>query len=107
MLGLLMKALRRYLKNSLRFIRGNFFIPDARKGWNKHAYRKAAELVSKNNYDAVIVTSPPHSSQLIGLKLKKNFDIKWIADLRDPWTDIYYYDKNVPHQVGKEKGPQL
>jgi len=73
------------------FIRGNFFIPDPRKGWNKQAYQKAQELLGKYNIKTVITTSPPHSTQLIGLKLKKKFNMNWIADFRDPWTDIYYY----------------
>lgn len=78
----------------LRFIRGNFFIPDPRRGWNGYAFRKACEIISKEEIDHVITTSPPHSTQLIGLKLKKRFpQLRWMADLRDPWTDIYYYKK--------------
>lgn len=80
----------------LRFIRGNFFIPDARVGWNKYAYKKAKEIISEYKIDTVITTSPPHSTQLIGLKLKKKLNINWIADFRDPWTDIYYY-KDLLH----------
>lgn len=80
----------------LRFIRGNFFIPDARVGWNKYAFRKAKELISEHSMDTVVTTSPPHSTQLIGLKLKKKLGIYWIADFRDPWTDIYYY-KDLLH----------
>lgn len=80
-----------------RFVRGNFFIPDPRRGWNKFAFRKASELIEKENIRHIITTSPPHSSQLIGLKLKKRFPgIRWIADLRDPWTNIYYYNKFYP-----------
>lgn len=75
----------------LRFIRGNLFIPDARTGWVKFAVRRASDIISKEKIDTVFITSPPHSSQLIGLRLKKKFNIRWIADLRDPWTDIYYY----------------
>ena len=78
------------LKKIARFIRGNFFIPDPRKGWNKYAYKKALEIIKNNNIDTIITTSPPHSTQLIGLKLKKKTNIKWIADIRDPWTEIYY-----------------
>jgi len=81
------------LQNIMRFIRGNFFIPDPRKGWNKYAYEAAVELINKEKIVAVITTSPPHSTQLIGLKIKSNFNIPWIADLRDPWTDIYFYKK--------------
>jgi len=76
----------------LRFVRGNFFIPDPRRGWNKYAFRKACELIESENIKHIITTSPPHSTQLVGMKLKKRYPgIRWIADLRDPWTDIYYY----------------
>lgn len=83
-------------KKVSRFIRGNFFIPDARIGWNSFAYEQAKKIIEKYNIKTVITSSPPHSTQLIGLKLKKNFGIHWIADLRDPWTDIYYY-KSMYH----------
>ena len=76
-----------------KFVRGNLFIPDARVGWNKHALKKAAELLQNGAYKAIITTSPPHSTQLIGLKLKKKYNLPWIADLRDPWTNIHYYDQ--------------
>lgn len=80
-----------------RFVRGNFFIPDPRRGWNRYAYRKACELIRRQNITHVITTSPPHSTQLIGLRLKRRFPkIKWVADMRDPWTDIYYYDLFKP-----------
>ena len=51
----------------------------------------------------VITTSPPHSTQLIGLKLKETLNIKWIADLRDPWTDIYYYKSMLHTKWAKRK----
>jgi glycosyltransferase involved in cell wall biosynthesis len=86
----------------MRFIRGNFFIPDPRRGWNNYAFRKACEIIKNEGIKYIITTSPPHSTQLIGLKLKKKFpDIKWIADLRDPWTDIYYYDQFYPTFISK------
>ena len=86
----------------LRFIRGNFFIPDPRKGWNKFAYKKACEIITTEGIEHVITTSPPHSTQLIGLKIKKRYPaIKWIADLRDPWTDIYYYDQFYPSFISR------
>ncbi|MCX6326498.1 MAG: hypothetical protein NT144_07600 [Bacteroidia bacterium] len=86
----------------LRFIRGNFFIPDPRKGWNKYAFKKACEIIVNEGIKHIITTSPPHSTQLIGLKLKKKYpDIKWVADLRDPWTDIYYYNQFYPTFISK------
>lgn len=76
-----------------RFVRGNFFIPDARRGWVKYAYREACRIIENEKIDTVLITSPPHSAQLVGLLLRKKYKLKWIADFRDPWTDIYYYDE--------------
>ncbi|NSW94486.1 MAG: glycosyltransferase family 4 protein [Bacteroidales bacterium] len=85
-----------------RFIRGNLFIPDPRIGWNKFAFKKACEIVKEEKINIVITTSPPHSTQLTGLKLKKRLpELTWIADLRDPWTDIYYYKLFYPTPVAK------
>jgi len=81
------------LQKILRFIRGNFFLPDARRGWNHYAFKAGLKAIEEYKIDIVITTSPPHSTQLTGLKLKRKKGIKWIADLRDPWTDIYYTDK--------------
>ncbi len=80
-----------FLQKFSRFIRGNVFLPDPRRGWNKYAFKEACKLIESEHIDAVVTTSPPHSTQLIGLKLKRKYpNIKWIADLRDPWTDIYF-----------------
>lgn len=79
-----------------RFIRGNFFYPDPRRGWKKFALPKALEIIQKENVEVVITTGPPHSTHLIGLEIKKQTGIKWLADFRDPWTDIYYYQDFYP-----------
>jgi len=76
-----------------RFIRGNFFIPDSRIGWKKYAVRKAKELILKYDIKHIVTTGPPHSAHLIGLALKQKMNVKWIADFRDPWTDIFFYDQ--------------
>jgi len=90
------------IQKLFKFLRGNLFIPDARVGWNKHALRKCAELLKTEQFDAVITSSPPHSTQLIGMELQKKYGLRWIADLRDPWTDIYYY-KDLNHTLLAKK----
>ena len=72
------------------FIRGNFFIPDARKGWNTYAKMEAEKLIRQQGFQKLITTGPPHSTHLVGLQLKTQFGIQWWADFRDPWTDIFY-----------------
>lgn len=86
-----------------RFLRGNFFIPDARRGWNRFAYERALKIIKDGSIDAVVTTGPPHSTHLIGLKLKKNEGIKWLADLRDPWTDIYYNEQMIRTEWAKRQ----
>ncbi len=102
------------LKKIAAFLRGNFFIPDARVGWVPFAFKKALEVIEKENIKKVITTGPPHSTHLVGLKLKKSKEITWIVDFRDPWTDIFYLkemnrfsfaqkkDKNLEREVLKK-----
>jgi len=74
------------------WIRGNFLIPDPRRFWIKPSVRYLTEYLQKNPVDMIITTGPPHSMHFIGLGLKKRFpEIPWIADFRDPWTNIYFY----------------
>jgi glycosyltransferase involved in cell wall biosynthesis len=82
------------IQKFIRLIRSHVFIPDPRKGWNRFAIKKASELIREENIPTIITTSPPHSTQLIGRKLKNLFpSINWIADFRDPWMDIFYFDQ--------------
>jgi len=85
----------------LIWIRLNLIIPDIRKFWNPSAIKKAIEYLRTTPVDFVITTGPPHSTHLIGLKLKNKFNIKWIADWRDPWTSIYYLQLNPPTFVSR------
>lgn len=85
------------VQQALRFVRGNLFIPDPRRGWNRHALAAVEQLLAAGEtFDAVLTSSPPHSTQLIGLALQQRHGLRWLADMRDPWTDIYYY-KDLHH----------
>ena len=75
-----------------RWIRANVFIPDARVGWVPYATRRALALMQQLEIDACLSTGPPHSSHLIGRALRRKKGIPWIADFRDPWTDIDYIE---------------
>ena len=91
----------------LQYVRANYFIPDARKYWIKPSIKVLKKYLSENKIDAIITTGPPHSLHLIGLQLKKQLGIKWIADFRDPWTDIDYFHQLPLTQKSKEKHQQL
>jgi glycosyltransferase involved in cell wall biosynthesis len=73
------------------WIRGNLFIPDARKFWIAPSVRKIRDYLSGNQVDVVISTGPPHSTHLIARKISREFSLPWLADFRDPWTNIDFY----------------
>jgi glycosyltransferase involved in cell wall biosynthesis len=73
------------------FIRGNFFIPDARMFWIKPSVRFLKKYLKDHPVDAIVSTGPPHSMHLIALKVHQATGIPWVADFRDPWTNIDFY----------------
>ncbi|MDX1829154.1 MAG: glycosyltransferase family 4 protein [Lutibacter sp.] len=75
----------------LQYVRANYFIPDARKFWINPSVSFLKKYLKNNQIDILITTGPPHSVHLIGLKLKEELNLKWIADFRDPWVDIDYF----------------
>ncbi|MCW8980917.1 MAG: glycosyltransferase family 4 protein [Altibacter sp.] len=79
------------LERFLLYVRGNFFIPDARIGWVAPSVRYLSAYLDKNPVDLIITTGPPHSLHLIGLGLQQQMSIPWLADFRDPWTTIHYH----------------
>ena len=81
------------LQSAMIWIRGNFFIPDARKFWIKPSVAYLSHYIKQHKIDAVISTGPPHSMHLIAMGLKQKFNIPWIADFRDPWTQIDFYSQ--------------
>ncbi len=89
--GLLMQQPRSFKERLATAVRSNLFVPDARIGWIPFARRIARQLIRQYSIRLIFVSSPPHSSQLIATRLKREFGLPYVADLRDPWTDIRYY----------------
>lgn len=96
-----------FLDKIAGFIRANYFIPDARVGWNKQAIRLANSLLKNEKIDLLITTGPPHSTHLIGLELKKNHSIHWVSDFRDPWREVYYNNLFKRTKASDRKDKQL
>ena len=89
--GIITNKNQSVLEKLLLWVRGNFFIPDARIGWVKPSVGFLKEYLANNDMDIVISSGPPHSLHLIAMALKKELGIKWVADFRDPWTTIHYH----------------
>lgn len=89
------------------WIRGNLFIPDARKFWVRPSIRFLSKWLKSNPVDAMVSTGPPHSMHLIAMGLKKKHNIPWLADFRDPWTQIDFYDKLMLTNWADQKHKKL
>jgi glycosyltransferase involved in cell wall biosynthesis len=90
-------------KRISNYIKSNFFIPDARVGWNTFAYRKAKKLITDPENTIVITTGPPHSTHLVGHRLKNIFHrLTWVCDFRDPWLELYS-NANAPQNKRARK----
>ena len=80
-----------FIEKAMLYVRGNFFIPDARIGWVKPSVSFLLDYIKKEGIETIITTGPPHSVHLIGLQIKQKLGVKWLADFRDPWTTIGYH----------------
>lgn len=95
------------IQQLLLYIRGNFFIPDARKNWVSPSIEFLLSYLEKQQIETVITTGPPHSLHLIGMGLKQKLGLKWIADFRDPWTTIGYHKLLKLNNRSKKKHQKL
>jgi hypothetical protein len=105
--GIIQSKNQSFLEKILLWIRGNLFIPDARKYWVKPSVRFLEKVLKEEQIDTIITTGPPHSVHLIGEQLKTKHHIQWIADFRDPWTSIGYHKKLKLTSASKKKHKEL
>ncbi|WP_335967324.1 glycosyltransferase [Galbibacter sp. PAP.153] len=105
--GIITSKKQSFMEKMLLWIRGNFFIPDARKFWVKPSVAYLRSYIQKEGIDTIITTGPPHSLHLIGLHLKKELNVKWIADFRDPWTNIGYHSELKLSRRSQQKHKKL
>jgi glycosyltransferase involved in cell wall biosynthesis len=95
------------LEKMLLWVRGNIFIPDARFLWVNPSVHYLKKYIQENNIDTIVTSGPPHSLHLIGLQLKQDLNIKWLADFRDPWTTIGYHKALKLSNYAQKKHKQL
>ncbi|MGI9551200.1 MAG: glycosyltransferase family 4 protein [Aurantibacter sp.] len=95
------------LEKLMLWVRGNFYIPDARKNWVAPSIAYLSGILEKENINTIITTGPPHSVHLIGYGLKQKFDLQWLADFRDPWTSIGYHKALRLTESSQQKHKEL
>lgn len=68
------------------FIMSYCIFPDPWFGWVLPATRMARRLLRQEPFDAIMTVSPAHSSQMVGLALRRQrLRLPWVAQFHDPW----------------------
>ena len=83
-----------------------YYIPDTEwYSWSPVAYRKV--VAESRKYDYIHSISSPQSNHLLAKKLKKHYNIPWIAQFDDPWHDTsgrkYKYVKFEKYDLKLER----
>lgn len=76
-----------------RWIKYNF-IPDTRFPWYFGTARKAIRIIREEKIDLIYSSSPPQTNHMIARKAARVTGIPWVADFRDPWTDVFWLLEN-------------
>ncbi|MGB3152048.1 MAG: glycosyltransferase family 4 protein [Maribacter sp.] len=105
--GIIQTKDQSFSEKLMLWVRGNLFIPDARKYWVRPSVRFLNGILEKEGIETIITTGPPHSVHIIGYYLKEFKKVKWIADFRDPWTSIGYHKKLKLTTLAKNRHKEL
>lgn len=106
--GFVTKEKKQSLKSkTMNWVRGNILIPDPRVFWVKPSIKYLKKYLKENPVDAIVTTGPPHSMHLIGLGLKKALGIRWIVDIRDPWSKLDFLDTFLVNKRSRKKYESL
>ena len=97
-----------FMQKLALWVRGNLFIPDAKMFWIRPSIRFLHHYLRNNPVDIIVSTGPPHSLHLIARGVQKKFpNIKWVADFRDPWTNIDFYKELMISSLADKKHKRL
>ncbi|MCL6442247.1 MAG: glycosyltransferase [Alicyclobacillus sp.] len=68
-----------------------FEFPDPQIGWFLPAIAAGRKLVREWRPDIIYASHSPATSLLVAAYLARQSGVKWVAELRDLWTDNHYY----------------
>ena len=85
LLYLTYRILKAIVSNLYRPVRRKWIYPDPGVFWNRRAAEVCRQIIRERNVRYLLTTSPLNSTHLLGLELKREFDLTWGADFRDAW----------------------
>lgn len=86
-------ALRNAVLRNVRTLQ----IPDDAASWARQALQKARQVIHDHAargepIELIMSSAPPASTHVLGERLAREFDLPWVIDFRDLWTDNPAYD---------------
>ena len=89
----------------LKAWRRNRPFPDEFEGWARASVSPLLRLIDEQGIDAIYSTYSPASNHLLGLILKQQTSLPWVADFRDLWTEDFRYKE--PSKSRREADQRL
>ncbi len=92
------------LLKKMVFLPAEFLVyPDLHIGWYEHAVESGKQILESHQIDAIISSSKPNTCHLIAHDLTEKYDVPWIADFRDLWTQNHFLHYSFPRKRIEEK----
>ncbi len=96
-------SLRERFRHSLwTFVSAQFLdtrFPDRALPWFLPALVKGGALLKAQKFDAIFSSHGPPSSHLVASSLSKRFDVPWLADFRDLWSQNHIQIRKGVFQI--------
>jgi len=84
-----------FTRKLITIIKGLIAYPDEQKRWYSIAVKTGMKIMKEGNFKAIISSSGPVTTHLVAKELKIKYNIPWIADLRDLWTQNHNYSYGI------------
>lgn len=73
-------------------------VPDIHLGWRSTAMRRIRPWMKQNRPDLIYSRQPKHVSGLLGMQLKQEYHLPWIAHFSDLWAALPYREHRSVRQ---------
>ncbi|MBN2169499.1 MAG: hypothetical protein JW738_09665 [Actinobacteria bacterium] len=84
-----------FLWPALNFARDWLAFPDKWITWIPFAMFKGCIEMRRESYDAIYSTFGPGTNHIVAFLLKKIFNVPWVAEYRDFWSQNFYLGKSA------------
>lgn len=68
--------------------------PDPQYNWYAPAVELGSKIIEENQIYVILSTSKPETCHLVAKKLHEKYNIPWVADFRDLWSNNHYIYHN-------------